>query len=228
MLALGITDHEATQAELETGAALKAPHFNTAAIAYVLAPASRRATPSRSRWSTTRRCSKTRRRLLRTRRGFCCRLESAACLPGLARRHLSGQADDHPRRQDADRAELKADRVRVEWAPSPTRTPRGTALRLAHPTAKPRGGGCARRSRRCRCSAFSSVRPISSRPSIRQRLRNGSMSKWITPPSGPLICWFSRSTVMVALPPREASSSSLSISLCGRSIGRMPFLKQLL
>jgi len=37
VLALGITTHEVTQAELETGAALPAPHFNTPAIAYVLA-----------------------------------------------------------------------------------------------------------------------------------------------------------------------------------------------
>ena len=37
VLALGITTHEVTQAELETGAALPAPHFNTPAIAYALA-----------------------------------------------------------------------------------------------------------------------------------------------------------------------------------------------
>jgi hypothetical protein len=37
VLALGITTHEVTQAELETGATLPAPHFNTPAIAYVLA-----------------------------------------------------------------------------------------------------------------------------------------------------------------------------------------------
>ena len=37
VLALGVTDHEATTAGLETGAALPAPHFNTPAIAYVLA-----------------------------------------------------------------------------------------------------------------------------------------------------------------------------------------------
>ncbi|MGA7374029.1 MAG: hypothetical protein WBW37_15725 [Methyloceanibacter sp.] len=37
VLALGATTHEVTQAELETGAALPAPHFNTPAIAYVLA-----------------------------------------------------------------------------------------------------------------------------------------------------------------------------------------------
>ncbi|MGH6826941.1 hypothetical protein [Methyloceanibacter sp.] len=37
VLALGVTDHEATTAELETGAALPAPLFNTPAIAYVLA-----------------------------------------------------------------------------------------------------------------------------------------------------------------------------------------------
>jgi hypothetical protein len=37
VLALGITDHEVTQQELESGAALPAPHFNTPAVAYVLA-----------------------------------------------------------------------------------------------------------------------------------------------------------------------------------------------
>jgi hypothetical protein len=37
VLALGITDHEATQEEIEKGEALKAPKFNTPAIAYVLA-----------------------------------------------------------------------------------------------------------------------------------------------------------------------------------------------
>jgi uncharacterized membrane protein len=37
VLALGITDHEATQEEIEKGEVLKAPHFDTPAIAYVLA-----------------------------------------------------------------------------------------------------------------------------------------------------------------------------------------------
>jgi hypothetical protein len=37
VLALGITDHEATQEEIERGEALKAPKFNTPAVAYVLA-----------------------------------------------------------------------------------------------------------------------------------------------------------------------------------------------
>jgi hypothetical protein len=37
VLALGITDHEVTQEELESGAALPSPHFNTPAVAYVLA-----------------------------------------------------------------------------------------------------------------------------------------------------------------------------------------------
>jgi hypothetical protein len=37
VLALGLSDHEVTQGELEKGAALPAPHFNTPAIAYVLA-----------------------------------------------------------------------------------------------------------------------------------------------------------------------------------------------
>ena len=37
VLALGITDHEATQEEIEKGEALKAPKFNTPAVAYVLA-----------------------------------------------------------------------------------------------------------------------------------------------------------------------------------------------
>jgi hypothetical protein len=40
--------------------------------------------------------------------------------------------------------------------------------------------------------------------------------------------WFSRSTVSTAFAPRSASSISLSTSSCGRAIGRMPFLKQLL
>jgi hypothetical protein len=34
VLALGLTDHEVTQEELDQGAALPAPHFNTPAIAY--------------------------------------------------------------------------------------------------------------------------------------------------------------------------------------------------
>jgi hypothetical protein len=37
VLALGLTDHEVTQEELEKGAALPVPHFNTPAIAYVWA-----------------------------------------------------------------------------------------------------------------------------------------------------------------------------------------------
>src|SRR5262245_39278989 len=37
VLALGLADHEATTAELESGATLPAPHFNTPAVAYVLA-----------------------------------------------------------------------------------------------------------------------------------------------------------------------------------------------
>ena len=37
MLALGLSDHEVSQEELETGAALPVPRFNTGAIAYVSA-----------------------------------------------------------------------------------------------------------------------------------------------------------------------------------------------
>jgi hypothetical protein len=37
VLALGLADHEVTQEELETGADLRTPRFNTGAIAYVLA-----------------------------------------------------------------------------------------------------------------------------------------------------------------------------------------------
>jgi len=36
VLALGLADHEVTQAELENGSAPPSPHFNTPAIAYVL------------------------------------------------------------------------------------------------------------------------------------------------------------------------------------------------
>ena len=37
IVAIGIADHEVTQAELEKGEPLAAPHFDTGAIAYVLA-----------------------------------------------------------------------------------------------------------------------------------------------------------------------------------------------
>ena len=37
VLALGVTDHKASTAELDSGVALPAPRFNTPAIAYVLA-----------------------------------------------------------------------------------------------------------------------------------------------------------------------------------------------
>ncbi len=37
VLALGLADHEVTQEELETGKTPPAPHFNTPAVAYVLA-----------------------------------------------------------------------------------------------------------------------------------------------------------------------------------------------
>jgi hypothetical protein len=36
LVALGLTDHEATQEELDKGAKLPVPHFNTAGVAYVL------------------------------------------------------------------------------------------------------------------------------------------------------------------------------------------------
>ena len=56
------------------------------------------------------------------------------------------------------------------------------------------------------------VSPMSSRPLIRQCLRNGSISNLTLPPSGPRISWFGRSMVSVALAPRSASSNSLSRS----------------
>jgi hypothetical protein len=36
LVALGLTDHEATQEELDKGATLPVPHFNTGGIAYVV------------------------------------------------------------------------------------------------------------------------------------------------------------------------------------------------
>jgi hypothetical protein len=36
LVVLGLTDHEATQEELDKGAKLPVPHFNTAGVAYVL------------------------------------------------------------------------------------------------------------------------------------------------------------------------------------------------
>ena len=88
----------------------------------------------------------------------------------LARGQLSRRAQDHARRQDPDRAE------------EPSRS-RSTSRGGSGPGAAVR----ASLSKASMASAFSSVSPISSRPSIRQRLRNGSMSNLITPPSGPLI-----------------------------------------
>ena len=104
------------------------------------------------------------------------------------------------------------------WARS---SARGCGLR-------PRGGARGALLEVPIASAFCSVSPISSRPSIRQCLRNGSMSNLITPPSGPLISCARRSTVIRRWPRGTASSISLSISSCGSAIGRMPFLKQLL
>ena len=57
--------------------------------------------------------------------------------------------------------------------------------------------------------ALTMVSPISSRPLSRQCLRWASISNFTTPPSGPRISCFSRSTVSVALAPRSASSNSL-------------------
>ena len=56
------------------------------------------------------------------------------------------------------------------------------------------------------------VRPMSSRPFIRQCLRNASISNFTVPPSGPRISWAPRSIDSVALAPRSASSNSLSRS----------------
>ncbi|MNT80327.1 hypothetical protein D3C72_2197690 [compost metagenome] len=76
--------------------------------------------------------------------------------------------------------------------------------------------------------AFSSVRPMSSRPFKRQWRLKASISNLTVPPSGPVISWDSRSIDRMALEPREASSISLSRFSWLTTIGRMPFLKQLL
>src|SRR5262249_47880140 len=75
---------------------------------------------------------------------------------------------------------------------------------------------------------FCIVSPMSSRPLSRQCLRWASISNVTTPPSGPRISCFSRSTVSVALAPRSASSNSFSRSSGEALTGRMPFLKQVL
>ena len=75
----------------------------------------------------------------------------------------------------------------------------------------------------CSCAsiadASTKVRPMSSRPSIRHCLRNGSISNLTIPPSGPRISCAGRSTVSVAFAPRSASSWSLARS-CGRDPDR--------
>src|SRR6185503_15671227 len=68
-------------------------------------------------------------------------------------------------------------------------------------------------------SSVRMVRPISSQPLSRHCLRNSSTSKWITPPSGPRISCFSRSTEITALAPRIASSINLSTSDWGSLMG---------
>src|SRR5690606_28216480 len=73
-----------------------------------------------------------------------------------------------------------------------------------------------------------SVPAMSSSPSSSTCLRAGSMSNRMVPPSGPRIVWLSRSTVIVALEPRCASSISRSSCSGLTTMGRMPFLKQLL
>mmetsp|Transcript_24501 Transcript_24501/g.39256 ORF Transcript_24501/g.39256 Transcript_24501/m.39256 type:complete len:219 (+) Transcript_24501:564-1220(+) len=75
-------------------------------------------------------------------------------------------------------------------------------------------------------SFFCSVRPISSKPLIKQCLRNASTSKGKLSPELRLTCWLGKSMVKGSL----ASASTINISTLsfGRIMGSMPFLKQLL
>ena len=80
VIALGLTDHEATKAEIESGSGLLAPHFNTGGVAYVLAANLKKGdiveialvhgeAPLLQNMESS---------LLRTRRGSCCKRENAA------------------------------------------------------------------------------------------------------------------------------------------------------
>ena len=155
VLALGITDHEATQEEIEKGEALKAPHFNTPAIAYVLAANLKKGDIVEiALVNEDRSLLHNAQTLARTRRGFCCGRKARRTGRRLAGRQLSRQGHHHPRRQDAGRAKLETNRVRVGWATA-CRCPRESTgghgvLAFAHPRIKPRGGGRARRSRNSR------------------------------------------------------------------------------
>ena len=182
VLALGITDHEVTQEEIEKGEALTAPHFNTPAIAYVLAADLKKGDIVEIALVNEDRSLLHNTQTLARGPGEVSAASGKARRAGrrLAGRQLSRQGQDHPRRQDADRAELETDRVRVglgNGLPLPTWNSTGGHGAFAPlPTLRIQAQG--RRAREAvskfsMCSAFSSVRPISSRPSIRQRLRNG-------------------------------------------------------
>ena len=147
-----------------------------------------------------------------SRRHFCCKRASAACRPAAGPKAAIAPRSRSRATARPDRAEPTRSRLtRILTTEAHLAGLTGSRLQASRcrTSAGMTDGGCsgpgAAARRRCSkpsiASAFSSVRPISSRPSIRQRLRNGSMSNLITPPSGPLISCASRSTVSAAFAP---------------------------
>ena len=80
VMALGIADHEVTKEELDKGAALPAPHFNTPAVAYALAANIKKGDMVEVALSNDEKSLlATARRLTEDQASLCCKRASAAC-----------------------------------------------------------------------------------------------------------------------------------------------------
>ena len=195
---LGLTDHVVTEAELEKGDALPPPRFNSPGIAYVWASDLKKGD------TVDITLNKDDQSLMRNTETLAEDKPNAILLVGKKgvpaggwpEGSYSAEVKVSRERQDTARREVEADGVRI-----------GDRSRILDPrTAQFRPSV----SKRSICSAPSSmveadvVEPLEQAAACgADRCRNGS-----TPPSGPLIVWFSRSTEMVALAPRSASSSA--------------------
>ena len=122
VLALGLADHEVTQEELDKGTP-PVPRFNSPAIAYVSAANLKKGDSVEITLSNNDETPAHQQR-------DACRgqsdLSAASGQAGRAGRRLAvgvelfRQAQDHPRRQDADRAGHDADSVRIADCPALT------------------------------------------------------------------------------------------------------------
>jgi hypothetical protein len=137
-------------------------------------------------------------------------------------------------------AEVMAEGLRVECRielvysttphlPSPDKRPCGLVQSSRGSGAGSRQGcsRAARSSNPVMASMRSRVRSMSSSPSIRQRLRNASISKWIVRPSGSVMVSADKSTVSVGPGAARSRSRSLPTSASGRVIVNSPFFAAL-